>query len=87
MSCRYPSLYEGLSQQALQAALTAAQNALIQLNTGAKGVTFSYAQGDGVKTVTYTPASREGLVNFIREMQAALGIIPRARRVMRFIYR
>ncbi len=86
-SCRMPSLYSGMSQQALQAALTAAQQALIQLGTGAKGVTFSYAQGDGSKSVTFTPATREGLVSLIRDLQAELGIISRPRRSMRFNYR
>lgn len=88
MTCSpYPGLYAGLSQATLQANLTKAQNALLALNTGTKGITFSYAQGDGVKAVTYTQADRGALTNLIRELQAALGIIPRARRVMRFTYR
>lgn len=88
MTCApYPSLYAGLSPTALQAALSKAQQALLDLNTGAKGVSFSYTQGDGSKTVTFTQADRGALTNLIRELQAALGVIPRARRVMRFTYR
>ncbi|MES2035101.1 MAG: gpW family head-tail joining protein [Pseudomonadota bacterium] len=86
-SCRYPSLYAGLPQQQLQDALTKAQAALIELNSGARGVSFSYDQGSGTKSVTYTPATREGLTSLIRDLQAELGIIPRARRPMRLIYR
>lgn len=88
MTCTpYPSLYAGLSQPALQDALTKAQNALIQLRSGSRGVTFSYDQGSGTKSVTYTPATMEGLVQLIRDLQAELGIIPRARRRLRFTYR
>lgn len=86
-SCRYPSLYQGMARSALQAALTSAQNALIQLNSGAKLVSATYSQADGVKTTAFTPATREGLVSMIRDLQAELGIIPRARRTLRFIYR
>lgn len=86
-TCGYPTLYAGMDPSVLQAALTSAQTALIQLNSGAKVVTASYAQGDGVKTVTFTAATREGLTSMIRDLQAALGVIPRARRPMRFTYR
>lgn len=86
-SCRYPSLYTGRSQQQLQIDLAKAQDALVEFDRGDLGVSFSYAQGDGIKSVVRTPAVRQNIVNSIREYQAALGIIRRARRPMGFIYR
>lgn len=41
------SIFAGMSQAALQKALSDAQAALIALQTGSKGVSFSYTQGDG----------------------------------------
>jgi hypothetical protein len=87
MPCRTPSLYAGMTTPQLQAALSTAQTALVALNTGKQGVEFSYGSGDGVKTVKYLPTDRGALTLFIREMQAALGIIRSARPRQRFIYR
>lgn len=78
------SVFAGMSQVALQAALTSAQTALIQLQTGAKVVTVSYAQGDGNKSVTYKPAQINDVVMLIKQLQAQLGIICNPRRPMRF---
>ncbi|MBN9096070.1 MAG: phage head-tail adapter protein [Pandoraea pnomenusa] len=73
--------------EAVQQALTNAQAALIQLQSGQKGVSFSYAQGDGTKSVTYQQADIAALTALIRQLQQQLGIIPRARRSFRFVYR
>lgn len=80
------SIFAGMSTEQLQAALTAAQTALIQLQTGAKAVTLSYTQGDGTKSVTYQQASLGGLAMLIKQLQAQLGIIRRPRRPMQFRY-
>jgi hypothetical protein len=71
-----------MSPEDLRAQLAAAQLAYIQLQTGAKGVSYSYTQGDGAKAVTYTAASPAGIMNLIRMLQAELGIICRARRAI-----
>jgi hypothetical protein len=42
-----------MTRDQLQAALTSAQQAYIELSTGAKGVSFTYSQDDGNRSVTY----------------------------------
>ncbi|MEF3068076.1 gpW family head-tail joining protein [Pandoraea apista] len=81
------SIFAGMSTAALQQALLNAQLALIQLQSGQKGVSFNYAQGDGTKSVTYQQADIAALTALIRQLQQQLGIIPRARRSFRFVYR
>jgi hypothetical protein len=65
--------FAGMTQAALQALLAQAQQALFQIQLGAKPQTLSYAQADGSKSVSYTPTSREGLMTFIRQINGALG--------------
>ena len=72
------------SQAALQTALANAQQAYIDLTTGVKGESFSYTQGDGSKSVTYSKANLPELAALIRQLQQQLGVIGRARRPMRF---
>ncbi len=81
------SILAGRPTAQLQADLAAAQQAYIDLTTGAKGVSFSYTQGDGAKSVTYTPANLPSLVALIKQLQAQLGIVTRPRRPVRFWYR
>ncbi|AKM29271.1 phage head-tail adapter protein [Pandoraea faecigallinarum] len=81
------SIFAGMPTAAVQQALANAQAALIQLQSGQKGVSFSYAQGDGTKSVTYQQADIAALTALIRQLQQQLGIIPRARRSFRFVYR
>lgn len=81
------SILAGMSTAALQTALANAQQAYLDLSTGAKGESYSYTQGDGAKSVTYTRANLPNLVLLIKELQAQLGLISRPRRPMRFIYR
>ena len=80
-------LFAGMTTQQLQAALTNAQQAYIALIGGSKGESFSYTQGDGGKTVTFTRANVGNLTMLIKQLQAALGIIPRVRRPIRLLYR
>ncbi len=82
MSC--VGLFDGFSPAALQTALANAQQAYLDLSTGAKGVSFSYSQGDGGKSVTYTAANLPALAALIRQLQQQLGTVGRARRPMRF---
>ncbi len=83
------SIFAGMSTAQLQAALAAAQQAYIDLSTGAKVVTASYTQGDGAKSVTYTAAQLPQLTALIRQLQMQLGLLPNGggRRPMRFIFR
>ncbi|HFD8837216.1 TPA: gpW family head-tail joining protein [Salmonella enterica] len=67
-------------------ALTAAQQAYTELSTGAKGVSFSYTQGDGTRSVTYLPTELSHLMSFIQLLQAQLGIVRKPRRALRFRY-
>lgn len=80
------SILAGMSTAQLQSALASAQQAYLDLSTGAKVVTASYTQGDGAKSVTYTPASLANLTALIRELQAQLGLVRVARRPIRFMY-
>lgn len=73
----------GMSTAQLQAALTAAQQAYVQLMTGGRVATVSYTQGDGQKSVTYQQTTMAALQAFIMELQSQLGLVCRARRPMR----
>lgn len=81
------SIFAGMSRPQLQAALAAAQQAYLDLQSGKKAVSLSYTQGDGTKTVGYTPATTQGLVMLIKQLQAQLGIVRRARRPIQFGFR
>jgi hypothetical protein len=76
-----------MPRDVLQANLTQAQQAYIDLLSGAKGESYSYTQGDGTKSVTYTRANIEALAALIQTLQSQLGVVSRARRPMRFRYR
>jgi hypothetical protein len=80
------SIFAGMSTEQLQAALISAQNAYLNLQTGAQAVTLSYAQGDGSKSVTYIQTNTGALVQLIRQLQAQLGMTPHPRRPIRFRY-
>jgi hypothetical protein len=81
------SIFAGMSQAALQAALQSAQQAYLDLTTGGKVQAAAYTQGDGSKSVTYTPATIANLTQVINELQAQLGMRRYARRPIRFNYR
>ncbi|KJM83943.1 phage head-tail adapter protein [Enterobacter kobei] len=80
------SVLAGMTRAQLQEALSAAQAAYVNLMTGQQGVSFSYAQGDGTRSVTYQQTSLPQLMAFIQLLQAQLGIVPRPRRPIRFRY-
>ncbi|PMQ04171.1 hypothetical protein DyAD56_15900 [Dyella sp. AD56] len=81
------SLLAGMPTAQLQASLAAAQQAYIDLSTGAKGESYSYTQGDGTKSVTYTRANLAQLAAVIQLLQAQLGIVARPRNPMRPVFR
>jgi hypothetical protein len=75
----------GMPRATLQSMLTSAQQAYAELSMGKKGVSFSYTQGDGTRSVAYQPTSVEQLTQFIMQLQRALGQGSR-RRTVRFRY-
>ncbi|MDE3022249.1 MAG: phage head-tail adapter protein [Pseudomonadota bacterium] len=81
------SIFAGMSTAALQAALANAQQAYLDLSTGAKGESYSYTQGDGAKSVTYTRANLGSLVALIKQLQVQLGVVTHGRRPIRFNFR
>ncbi|MBB5413914.1 hypothetical protein HDG34_007897 [Paraburkholderia sp. HC6.4b] len=76
-----------MSTAQLETALAAAQAAYIRLASGAQGVSFSYTQGDGTRSVTYTAANLANLVALIRQLQQQLAMVCRGRAPVRFLYR
>ncbi len=78
------SIFAGMSTAALQIALANAQQAYIEISTGNKGESFSYSQGDGSKSTTFTRANIGALVSLIKQLQAQLGIVQHGRRPIRF---
>ena len=79
-------VFSGMTQAQLQAALVSAQTALIQLQTGGLGVSFTYNQGDGSKSVTKKVGSVSEITMLILQLQQALGL-GRARRPIRYTFR
>lgn len=79
------SLFTGMSQDQLQAALTSAQQALIALQSGQRNVSLSYTQGDGSKSVSKQVMSVGECTRLIVQLQQALGLRCR-RRARKLIY-
>jgi hypothetical protein len=74
-SCHVAPEFIGVDPATLQTWLTISQQALQDLATGGKPVTLSYAQGDGSKSVTYTPAQISLLEQRCRNLARALGLV------------
>jgi hypothetical protein len=81
------SLLAGRPTAQLQLDLASAQQAYLDLMTGAKGESFSYTQGDGAKSVTFTRANISELAAVIQLLQMQLGVVTRARRPIQFRFR
>lgn len=82
---RYTSLLAGsMTDEQLRDALQKAQQAYIDLTTGSRGVSFSYSQGDGTRSVSYQQSSLADLLALIQLLQAQLGIVARPRKPVRF---
>ncbi|WP_369171676.1 gpW family head-tail joining protein [Klebsiella variicola] len=74
----------GVTDEQLRDALQKAQQAYIDLTTGSRGVSFSYTQGDGTRSVSYQQSSLADLLALIQLLQAQLGIVARPRKPVRF---
>jgi hypothetical protein len=84
--CPPGGMFAGMTTAQLQALLAQLQQAYIDLISGKRGESFSYAQGDGAKSVTYTRANAAALVPVIAQVQAALGMCGARRRPIRPLY-
>lgn len=80
-------LFGGLDDTVLRAQLTAAQLALIELQTGRSNVSMSYSQGDGAKSITRKVGSVAECTALIQQLQRALGMCAGGRRPIRFLRR
>lgn len=78
------SVFAGMTREQLQAALSSAQQALIELQTGKAYTSLSYSQGDGAKSVSRRVTSVAECTALIAQLQSALGL--GRRRPMRLIY-
>lgn len=82
---RNTSLLAGaMTDDQLREALAKAQQAYIDLASGTHGVSFSYSQGDGTRTVAYQQSTLADLLALIQLLQAQLGIVKRPRKPVRF---
>jgi len=79
--------YDGRSRSDLQAQLTALLSAYDQLAAGQSVASASYSQSDGSRSVTYRQTDLGLLDGLISQLQERLGIVRRARRQIRFVYR
>lgn len=77
-------LMAGRATSQLQTDLANAQQAYIDLSTGVNGNSYTYAQGDGTRSVTYTQTNIADLAALIITLQTALGITGAGRRPVRF---
>lgn len=76
------SILAGMDDTVLRARLGALQSVYLDLSSGAKISTASYAMGDGAKTVTYEKADMGALVQAIRLLQTQLGDVIHGRRAL-----
>ncbi|MBU9550398.1 gpW family protein [Burkholderia multivorans] len=79
--------YDGRSRADLQAQLTALLMAYDQLAEGQSVASASYSQSDGSRSVTFRQTDLGLLDGLISKLQEQLGIVRRARRQIRFVYR
>lgn len=66
------SILDGIDISVLQARLIEMQMAYLDLSTGRKGETYSYTQGEGARSVTYTRANIGHLTQAIITLQTAI---------------
>lgn len=76
------SILAGMDDAVLRTQLATMQQAYLDLVTGAKGEAYSYTQGNGARSVTYTKANIGDLIAAIRMVQRQLGIVSGGRRAI-----
>lgn len=82
------SPYYGMSDAQLQAAISAAQQAFMDLRMGKKVVTVAYAQGGGSRSATFQQTDMANLRMLINDLQRALnpGVCIRQRRPLKPLF-
>ncbi len=76
------SVLAGMDTSVLRARLQQMQLDYLDLTSGTKVQSATYAQGDGSKGVVYTRANIAELTMAIRQLQAQLGIVCSPRRAI-----
>lgn len=66
------SIFDGIGIAALQARLAEMQQAYLDLMAGNRGESYTYSQGDGSKSVTYTRANIGDLAQAIITLQTRI---------------
>jgi hypothetical protein len=66
------SILDGVDVGILQSRLASLQQAYLDLSSGARGETYSYTQGEGAKSVTYTRANLGDLTQAILLVQTQI---------------
>lgn len=69
------SIFDGINVDTLKTNLAAMQQAYLELSSGAKGEVYTYAQGDGNKSVTYTRANLADLAHAIIAVQTQIDLL------------
>jgi hypothetical protein len=69
------SILEGVSVAQLQTQLSQMQRAYLDLSSGAKGESYSYTQGEGGRSVTYTRTNVADLVQAILGVQRQIDML------------
>ncbi|NUB12537.1 phage head-tail adapter protein [Azospirillum brasilense] len=77
------SILDGMTDADLRALLPKLQAALIELSMGKKVQAVAYTQGNGSRSVTYTPTSAAQVTAMITAVQQKLGMSS-GRRPIRF---
>jgi hypothetical protein len=81
------SIFDGLPEPQLRAALTSAQTALITLQSGNAIASVSYTQGDGAKALSKRVTTVAECTALIMQLKRALGIPGGRRRMTGFVLR
>ena len=81
------SLFDGLPEPQLRAALASAQAALIQLMSGTSIASVSYTQGDGAKSLTKRVTTVAECTALIMQLKRALNMPGGSRRMTGFVLR
>ncbi|MFN3675571.1 MAG: gpW family head-tail joining protein [Sphingomonas pseudosanguinis] len=81
------SLFEGLPEPQLRAALASAQLALVKLMSGEAIASVSYTQGDGAKSVSKRVTTVAECTALIMQLKRALGMPGGNRRMTGFVLR
>lgn len=83
MNYQRTSILDGIDVTVLQARLDQMQQAYLDLTSGARGESYSYTQGDGSKSVTYTRSNIADLTQAIITVQSQIDLLTTGQRINR----